>query len=204
MEKKRVLIFLVLISLVSFLINLSNAKLCAEESCKSVIATGVTTVRSSPKAKGYLGFRPNVPVKILSRKDGPKSDLCLVEIQGQVGLVSHKHILEKKIIIRMEDLIEIAEVPKEEEEQIQIKPSIKDIEPTHTESLPQVNPTQNIVTQGDSSNVSEEVSSEATPVVEESEIVDGTQLPVELDDKVTLLLSLQGKKNLNSTNLWFH
>ncbi|KAL5280437.1 Tango1 family protein [Megaselia abdita] len=184
MVKNRVLIFLVLINLVSFIIEPLNAKLCAEETCKTMVSTGVTTVRNSPKTKGHLGFRPNVPVKIFGKQVGKSQDMLLVEIQGQVGLVSSKHVMEKKVYVKTANLIEVPEV--------EIKPSV--IEPTQTESLPEVKPTQHIVTESEDSE--EDVKTKATPVVVSGEVVDGTQLPegIEVAEKEQVSLGKDGPK----------
>ncbi|KAH8391735.1 hypothetical protein KR215_001086 [Drosophila sulfurigaster] len=182
---------------------LSDKRLCADEKCEQIISMGSAKINYASGEAGMISFKIHSPVRVLSKSAGSNPKLWGVEVNGRRGYANKDFIMEKKIFVSEKDLkyelpvagaLPAAKVnnPEQAEQKKlevveQVQPPVlnasegaDDLATTTTSPLDALKLSL-LTEQTDQSGSNEATASTPiTPVQPNIQLVDGTELPLEV------------------------
>ncbi|KAH8263724.1 hypothetical protein KR044_012942, partial [Drosophila immigrans] len=202
--------FFVVLSLLSCLPTatwaLSDKRLCADEKCEQIISMGSAKINYASGEEGMISFKIHSPVRVLSKSAGSNPKLWGVEINGRRGYANKDFIMEKKILVSEKDLkyelpvggtlpATTVNTPEQAEQQKPQQPpvlnaseSVDDVATTTTSPLDTLKLsllTEQTDQMGSNEATAAAAATPITPVQPKLQLVDGTELPLEVIANVT-------------------
>ncbi|XP_075153918.1 transport and golgi organization 1 isoform X2 [Haematobia irritans] len=185
-------------------LGLSDKRLCADEKCETIVSLGRGKIHYRAGEEGMVSFQINSPIRIKSKSAGTDPSLWGIEVNGRQGYAPKQFILEEKVLISEKKLNYIVDTimpgsaaPPVAESNI-LNSSEVPIEATTTKPLGDVSgdsikssPTETVT------NMQPET---ATPVQEQSIVVDGTMIPTLNDVHINEINVENLSKELGSTS----
>ncbi|XP_060666421.1 transport and Golgi organization protein 1 [Drosophila nasuta] len=182
---------------------LSDKRLCADEKCEQIISMGSAKINYASGEAGMISFKIHSPVRILSKSAGSNPKLWGVEVNGRRGYANKDFIMEKKIFVSEKDLkyelpvagaLPAAKVNNPEQAEQKKLEAVEQVQPpvlnasegaddlaTTTTSPLDALKLSLLTEQTDQSGSNEATASTPiTPVQPNIQLVDGTELPLEV------------------------
>ncbi|KAH8377584.1 hypothetical protein KR093_006101 [Drosophila rubida] len=180
---------------------LSDKRLCADEKCEQIISMGTAKINYASGEAGMISFKIHSPVRVMSKSAGSNKKLWGVEINGRRGYANKDFIMEKKIYISEKDLkyelpvagalpaptVNNPEIAEQQKQPVlNASEGADDVVTTTTSPLDTLK--LSLLTEQTDQTNSNEVAAAATPITPERrklQVVDGTELPMEVIGNLT-------------------